>query len=132
MCGYPRLRGLGVNLNCRLFLEVVVMRFGRVVLLGLCLCAAAGVPVWAVITGSEHDFSTASWNSSGETCVVCHAPHGGSVVENAPLWNHSLTTQSFTLYTSGTLNAADLGQPTGTTRLCLSCHWPIQLPEEEI
>jgi len=98
------------------------MRLGRVVLLGLCLCAAAGVPVWAVITGSEHDFSNASWNSSGETCVVCHAPHGGTPLSDAPLWNHSLTTQNFTLYTSPTLDATDVAQPTGASRLCLSCH----------
>jgi len=83
---------------------------------------AAGVQVWAVITGSEHDFSSASWNSSGEICIVCHAPHGGTALSDAPLWNHSLTTQSFTLYSSGTLDAADMGQPAGTTRLCLSCH----------
>jgi len=98
------------------------MRLGRVVVLGLCLCAAAGGPVLAVITGSSHDFSNASWNNSGETCIVCHAPHGGTALADAPLWNHSLTTQNFTLYSSPTLDAADLSQPAGTTRLCLSCH----------
>lgn len=98
------------------------MRFRRIVLLGLCLCVAAGVPVWAVITGSEHDFSSESWNSSGEICIVCHAPHGGTALSDAPLWNHSLTTQTFTLYSSPTLDAADMSQPAGATRLCLSCH----------
>jgi len=98
------------------------MRVRRVLLLSLCLCVAAGVQVLAVITGSEHDFSSAGWNSSGEICIVCHAPHGGTALSDAPLWNHSLTTQSFTLYSSGTLDASDLGQPAGTTRLCLSCH----------
>jgi predicted CXXCH cytochrome family protein len=104
------------------FLEVVLMRFGRIVILGLCLCVVATTVAMGVITGSAHDFSGESWNSSGETCVVCHAPHGGTALSDAPLWNHSMTAQSFTLYTSGTLTATDLGQPEGTTKLCLSCH----------
>ncbi len=98
------------------------MRFGKVILLGLCFCAAVGVPALAVITGSAHDFSNAGWNTTGETCIVCHAPHGGAALSDAPLWNHSLTTQNFTLYSSPTLHAADLSQPAGATRLCLSCH----------
>jgi predicted CXXCH cytochrome family protein len=98
------------------------MRFARVVLLGLCLSVAASVPVVAIISGSAHDFSSASWNSSGEICIVCHAPHGGIALSDAPLWNHSLTTQNFTLYSSPTVDAADMSQPAGTTRLCLSCH----------
>lgn len=98
------------------------MKFGRIVTLGFCLSVAAATVAMGVITGSAHDFSSESWNSSGEICVVCHAPHGGTALSDAPLWNHSLTTQSFTLYSSATLDAVDLGQPVGTTKLCLSCH----------
>jgi len=98
------------------------MKFGRIVTLGFCLSVAVATVAMGVITGSAHDFSSESWNSSGEICVVCHAPHGGTALSDAPLWNHSLTTQSFTLYSSATLDAADLGQPVGTTKLCLSCH----------
>lgn len=98
------------------------MKFGRIVTLGFCLSVAVATVAMGVITGSAHDFSSESWNSSGEICVVCHAPHGGTALSDAPLWNHSLTTQSFTLYSSATLDALDLGQPVGTTKLCLSCH----------
>jgi predicted CXXCH cytochrome family protein len=104
------------------FLEEVLMRFGRIVILSLCFCVAAATMAMGVITDSKHDFSSESWNDTGEICVVCHAPHGGAPLADAPLWSHSLTVQSFTLYSSGTLDAGDLGQPVGTTRLCLSCH----------
>lgn len=75
------------------------------------------------IIASKHDFSAKSWNSTGEICKVCHIPHNANTaVTNAPLWNHQLTsTASFTLYSSGTLNAT-VGQPDASSKLCLSCH----------
>ncbi|MCC7200108.1 MAG: cytochrome c3 family protein [Gammaproteobacteria bacterium] len=73
------------------------------------------------IVGSDHDFSGDGW-SGGEICVACHTPHNADTsVTNAPLWNHSLTTTSFTLYSSATMNAT-VGQPDGSSKLCLSCH----------
>lgn len=78
------------------------------------------------IVGTKHDFSTAGWNTSGEICKVCHTPHGAASVANAPLWNHALTTATYTVYSSPTLNAGSpagtLGQPSASTKLCLSCH----------
>ncbi|MFQ5696997.1 MAG: cytochrome c3 family protein [Myxococcota bacterium] len=75
----------------------------------------------AAITGTDHDFSTQGF-SGGEICVVCHTPHfSDTTVVDAPLWNHELTTQSFTPYSSATLDAA-VGQPQGISKLCLSCH----------
>jgi predicted CXXCH cytochrome family protein len=74
------------------------------------------------IVGSSHDFSTQSWNSTNEICVVCHTPHNSNIsVSNAPLWNHTLTNSSFQLYTSATFNGTS-GQPDGSSKLCLSCH----------
>ncbi|RME95795.1 MAG: cytochrome C [Verrucomicrobia bacterium] len=77
----------------------------------------------AGIAGSAHDFSGETWNSSGEICIVCHTPHNANTsVSNSPLWNHDVTTATYTLYTgSGTLDAT-LGQPSGVSKLCLSCH----------
>ncbi len=74
------------------------------------------------ITGSAHDFSTETWNSTGEVCIVCHTPHNSQSVTDAPLWNHELTTATFTLYSSASLDATDLGQPAASSKLCLSCH----------
>ncbi|MFZ1730797.1 MAG: cytochrome c3 family protein [Bacteroidota bacterium] len=76
----------------------------------------------AQLSGSAHDFHSSTWNGSGEICKPCHTPHNGSTtLTDAPLWNHAATVASFTLYSSGTMNAT-AGQPTGVSKLCLSCH----------
>lgn len=92
------------------------------VLLGF-LFAFITLPVAAgTITGTKHDFSASGW-SGGEICVACHTPHNANIaVTDAPLWNHDLSAvAAYTLYNSPTLNATT-GQPTGTSKLCLSCH----------
>jgi len=74
------------------------------------------------ITGSAHDFSDDTWNTTGQICLVCHAPHNSDVsVSNAPLWNHETTTATFSTYNSATMDAAT-GQPDASSKLCLSCH----------
>lgn len=78
------------------------------------------------IQNTPHDFSQASdatWNGTGQICLPCHTPHGGNkgVQNDAPLWNHTITTATYTVYTSATMKAT-IGQPTGLTKLCLSCH----------
>jgi len=73
------------------------------------------------IAGSAHDFTTKTWNASGEMCNVCHTPHNALAVTDAPLWDHTVTTATFTLYSSPSMDAT-VGQPTGSSKLCLSCH----------
>ncbi len=74
------------------------------------------------IAGSDHDFSNENWNNTGEICIVCHTPHHADVsVTDAPLWNHEVTSATFTVYSSSTLDAT-VGQPDGASKLCLSCH----------
>lgn len=73
------------------------------------------------IVGSSHDFSTQTWNTSGEICKVCHTPHNAVLLPDAPLWNHQLTTQTYTTYSSATMTAV-VGQPDASSKLCLSCH----------
>ncbi len=80
-----------------------------------------GTTSFAGIVGSAHDFSAEAW-SGGRICIVCHTPHNADTsISEAPLWNHELTTATFTLYSSPTLDAT-LGQPGGASKLCLSCH----------
>ena len=75
------------------------------------------------ITGSAHDFSAQSWNPTGEICAPCHTPHNADItVTDSPLWNHAVTNATFLLYQSSTLDATDLSQPSGRSKLCLSCH----------
>ncbi len=73
------------------------------------------------VTGSAHDFSGTGW-SNGEICVVCHTPHNADIsVVTAPLWNHELSTSSYTVYSSPTMDES-VPQPLGISKLCLSCH----------
>jgi predicted CXXCH cytochrome family protein len=54
-----------------------------------------------------------------QVCVFCHAPHHTSGVR--PLWNRELPVSAYRIYESSTLDAQP-GQPTGASKLCLSCH----------
>jgi len=88
----------------------------------VCVLLIAGVGYGQTIVGSKHDFSNENWNNTGEICIVCHTPHNADAsVQDAPLWNHQLTTATYTLYNSGTFDAT-AGQPGGSSKLCLSCH----------
>jgi predicted CXXCH cytochrome family protein len=53
-------------------------------------------------------------------CVFCHTPHNATPL--SPLWNKDLEPRTYTGYTSPTLKAGPLPQPSGPTKLCLSCH----------
>ncbi len=79
---------------------------------------------WAGITGSKHDLRTRL--GINEICVVCHTPHNAldpaaNGLTYAPLWNHEVTTSTYTLYSSATIDFTP-GQPDGVSKLCLSCH----------
>lgn len=52
-------------------------------------------------------------------CVFCHTPHNAK--PTIGLWNRELSAATYTLYASTTLQSV-LNQPTGSSRLCLSCH----------
>ncbi|MGB5817042.1 MAG: hypothetical protein WBI27_17775, partial [Thermoanaerobaculia bacterium] len=55
-----------------------------------------------------------------EVCVFCHAPHRAR--SDIPyLWNREDSTANYQTYDSSTLRAAP-GQPSGASKLCLSCH----------
>jgi predicted CXXCH cytochrome family protein len=54
-----------------------------------------------------------------QICVFCHAPHNTGGLR--PLWNRDVPASSYTIYDSSTLDALP-GQPTGSSKLCLSCH----------
>jgi hypothetical protein len=75
----------------------------------------------AELVGSPHDFSKASW-SSGQICLPCHAVHNAvKSGDAAPLWNRIVNMTSYRVYASSTFDA-DIGQPGGVSKLCLSCH----------
>ncbi len=90
------------------------------------------------IVGSPHDFSDGvvingktgatitdeTWNYRGEICRVCHAPHdkGRTNYQAGLLWNRAVTSQTFTMYDSLTLDGVTDASPGGNSKLCLSCH----------
>ena len=92
-----------------------------ILLLAMALVAGFSSVSLAEISGSVHDFSTSPF-SGGQICIVCHAPHNVATPVIPPLWNHDTTTATYTVYSSPTLDAGPLGQPSGSTLLCLSCH----------
>ena len=76
------------------------------------------------IVNSKHNLSvsgpgTIKASSETEICIFCHTPHNSS--PQKPLWNRQDPALNYTLYTSSTTNAT-LGQPDGSSILCLSCH----------
>jgi predicted CXXCH cytochrome family protein len=54
-----------------------------------------------------------------EICIFCHAPHNANPA--APLWNQLQSGATYTPYSSSTMTATP-GAPTGSAKLCLSCH----------
>ncbi len=57
--------------------------------------------------------------STDNVCRFCHTPH--QTRPTAPLWNRNDPGTQYQTYDSTTLKAV-VGQPTGSSRLCLSCH----------
>ena len=61
--------------------------------------------------------------SGGLGCTFCHAPHSG-LGGITPLWNQTLSNQTYTPYTSSTYKQTGSTQPVlgRSSSLCLSCH----------
>ncbi len=86
--------------------------------------------------GSPHNFTddigaaelpaNGGWNQREEICGVCHVPHDHSNAAHygdvGLLWNHALSSATYTMYSSSTLDGAIASQPTGYSKMCLGCH----------
>jgi predicted CXXCH cytochrome family protein len=57
--------------------------------------------------------------TEADMCKYCHTPHGGE--GQKALWNQTLSAATYIPYSSSTMKAPS-GQPTGDSKLCLSCH----------
>ncbi len=76
------------------------------------------------ILGTKHNLSASGPGpikayGENEICIFCHTPHSSTA--STPLWNRVLPTLVYTPYSSSTLEAST-GQPTSSSKLCLSCH----------
>lgn len=77
------------------------------------------------ILDSKHNLSLSGPGAIKSTteeqvCVFCHTPHQARL--NTPyLWNRDAVATGFVTYDSTTMYA-NVGQPSGASKLCLSCH----------
>jgi predicted CXXCH cytochrome family protein len=76
------------------------------------------------VVGSAHNLSASGPGgvraaTEEQVCIFCHAPHNATPVR--PLWNRAMPVEPYAIYTSRALDAAP-GQPTGMSKMCLSCH----------
>ena len=91
----------------------------------LLLLTWAGPATALSIVDSKHNLATSGpgpWKSLAEdkVCVFCHTPrHRGEAF--AGRWNRRESTTTYITYTSPTLQTRP-DQPTGSSKLCLSCH----------
>ena len=78
--------------------------------------ALSGKSVPPTVTRGERlDLTSLADNA----CNTCHTPHGAAPVR--PLWNRYTPIDAYRIYTSRSLDA-EPGQPTGASKMCLSCH----------
>ena len=95
-----------------------------VALFAIVLIATSAIAGSSTIINTPHNLSSGGpggvrASSEQEVCVFCHTPHKSSGVQ--PLWNRQVIPQAYKVYSSNSLQAKP-NQPTGTSKLCLSCH----------
>lgn len=93
-------------------------------LIGLTVATPARGQSAGSIVNSKHNLSasgpgTIRATGESEICVFCHTPHNSSPIQ--PVWNRNVPVSAYTVYNSRSLDALP-GQPTGSSKLCLSCH----------
>lgn len=77
------------------------------------------------VVNSVHNLSvsgpgTIKAANESDVCFFCHTVHRAN--GQTPLWNHTMSgVTNYLVYSSTTLKAV-VGQPNGSSRLCLSCH----------
>ncbi|RMF86812.1 MAG: hypothetical protein D6739_02605 [Nitrospirae bacterium] len=93
--------------------------------------AAVAAALWPVAAPAAMDIELTKHNLSmsgpgqikatslDRICIFCHTPHRAS--STVLLWNRADPTTTYIPYSSSTAPQA-VGQPTGSSRLCLSCH----------
>ena len=70
------------------------------------------------IAGTVHDLAQRA-DTTEEICVFCHTPHNAA--PQTPLWNRANPRTFYRIYESSTTDAR-IDQPSGPSKMCLSCH----------
>lgn len=95
-----------------------------VLALMLVMLAAHGASAQSQIASTVHNLTASGPKKRGDTrgtgsCVFCHTPHNARPTR--ALWNRELPPVTYKLYQSSTMQA-QVTQPNGSSKLCLSCH----------
>jgi predicted CXXCH cytochrome family protein len=105
------------------------MRPAWILLLAAIAPAADAAGQTPGVASTSHNLSASAQDTTGinapdggetEICAFCHTPHHSQATAG-PLWNRNIPAQSYVPYDSPSLQAS-VGQPTGPSKLCLSCH----------
>jgi len=121
----PNRSGGSRHPGCRTENESRVAAIKTALLAFAALCAlAVPIPGHGQIANTKHNLTpsgagTVRANAAAGSCVFCHTPHNASSTRS--LWNATASAVTYTPYASST-QVAKPGQPTGTSRQCLSCH----------
>jgi len=102
-------------------LALVIMRW---LAAGALAAPAAAQNQGATVINTPHNLSTSGpavirAATEEQVCIFCHATHRASPVQ--PLWNRQMSVTAYIPYSSSALDALP-GQPTGASKMCLSCH----------
>jgi hypothetical protein len=86
----------------------------------------------AKVSATRHNLSVSGSGSvkatsESQICVFCHTPHAANAAAPGPLWNRTLSSATYTRYTSNSFDSEYISgsisaQPGGSSKLCLSCH----------
>jgi len=107
------------------YLIVILLLSGLVLLPGYNGLIAQPLAPSQIIFNTKHNLSISGLGTVKSTterrmCIFCHIPHHAST-EIPYLWNRALSAAEYTSYQSTTMYAV-AGQPTGASKMCLSCH----------
>ena len=92
--------------------------------LAIMMSLAPAAEIGSSVTNTKHNLSSQGPGSvkvvgTRDVCKFCHTPHASNPI--APMWNRHNPGTYYQTYKSSTL-VARVGQPSGSSRLCLSCH----------
>src|SRR5206468_640586 len=98
-----------------------------------CVVAVAQTTMPSADVLGSHDLSVAPISGTNSAaCLYCHAPHSG-IGGRTPLWAQQLSVQSYTMYSSTTMqNKTDQPVLGAQSSLCLSCHDGTVAPGTEV
>lgn len=102
--------------------SLMIGALGALMAVAVAPAAVAGISATKHNLGSSQTLSVNKTTATAEICVFCHTPHASNTDAPVPLWNRKLGGQSYSMYSSSTLDAAQAPMSASPSLACLSCH----------